>query len=103
MAKVIDITEKLSMEENPKIKIRDQEFEINAGADTMLRIMGLLNNKPAEEAAIESFELLFGAEDCEKLRKMLLFKDLMVVIQSAIQLVAGGIDAEGEAQTHTTT
>ena len=43
MAKVVDITEKLSFDENPKIKIKGHEFEVNSDAKTMLEIMGLFS------------------------------------------------------------
>lgn len=104
MRKVMDITEKLSMEENPRIKIKGEEIEVKADAKTMLQIMGLMKDGSGEEAAMEAYELLFTEKDRTTLDKMnLSFKDLMIVIQTAIQLAAGEVEAEGEAQTHTTT
>ena len=37
MAKVLDITEKLSFEGNPRLKIKGRELEVNADAPTMLK------------------------------------------------------------------
>ena len=45
MAKVVDITDKLSFEENPKLKIKGMVVTVNADAETMLRIMGALGTR----------------------------------------------------------
>ena len=42
MAKKIDITEKLSFEENPRLVVKGKELEVNADAATVLEIMGIL-------------------------------------------------------------
>lgn len=44
MAKIVDITDKLSFDENPKLVIKGKELEVNADAPTMLKVMGLLRN-----------------------------------------------------------
>ena len=44
MGKVVDITEKLGFEENPKLKVKDVELEVNADAKTVLQIMGIIGN-----------------------------------------------------------
>lgn len=93
MAKVIDITDKLSFDQNPQVIIRDQQFEVNADAKSMLEIMGLFSSKSDAEAAIGAYEILFSKKDREKIDKMKLpFKDLMKIIQIAMDLVSG----EGE-------
>ena len=51
MAKVVDITEKLSFDENPVLKIKDIEVEVNADAKTMLGIMGEFKTKSEVEAS----------------------------------------------------
>ena len=56
MAKVVDITDKLSFDENPKIKIKGVEYEVNADARTMLEIMGLFSSKDQTGAAVEAYE-----------------------------------------------
>ena len=42
MAKVIDITDRLSFEESPKLVIKGQEIGVNTDAPTMLKVMGLM-------------------------------------------------------------
>lgn len=93
MAKVIDITEKLSFDENPRIMIKDQEIEVNADAKTMLEIMGLFNNKSEVDATLAAYEKMVSENDRKKIEKLKLpFKDLMVVIEEAMSLVQGDPD-----------
>lgn len=95
MGKVIDITDKLSFEENPRLKIKDIEVEVKADAKTMLEIMGNFKNKSEVEAAVSSVEKLFGEEDRKKIDKLhLSFKDYMKVISEAMDLIQG--DDQGE-------
>lgn len=59
MAKIIDITEKLSFDENPRIKIKSVEIEVNADASTVLKIMQA-SGKPEKESIPEMYELLLA-------------------------------------------
>lgn len=96
MAKRIDITEKLSFDENPRLIIKGEEFEINADAKTMLEIMGLFNNKTEVEATLAAYEKMISETDRKKIDKMKLpFKDLMIIIQEAMALIQGE-DEPGE-------
>lgn len=93
MAKVIDITEKLSFDENPRVMIKDQEIEVNADAKTMLEIMGLFNNKSEVEATLAAYEKMISEKDRKKIDKLKLpFKDLMIIIQEAMALIQGDAD-----------
>ena len=42
MARKVDITDKLSFEENPSLVIKGEVLEVNADAPTMLKVMGCL-------------------------------------------------------------
>lgn len=96
MAKVVDITEKLSFDENPKLKIRDVEVEVNADAETMLRIMGEFSNKNEMQASLGAFELMFSEKEREKILKQKpTAKDLMEIIQCAMSMIMGE-ENEGE-------
>ncbi len=44
MGKVVDITDKLSFDGNPKLRIRGIEVEVNADAPTMLKVMSVMGN-----------------------------------------------------------
>ena len=81
MAKGVDITEKLSFDENPKI-IR-----------TMLEIMGLFSVKSETQATIEAYTKLFSEKDRKKIDKLNLpFKDFIKIIEIAMNLVSGEED-----------
>lgn len=103
MAKVVDITEKLSFDKNPKLLIKGELYEVNADAKTMLEIMAALSSGDDMKGAMAAYEKLFGEDDRKKIDDMKLqFRDLMIVIEAAMSLVQGN-DSLGEAQTHTTT
>lgn len=88
MSKKINITDKLSFDTNPVIKIKEQEIEIQSGAENMLKIMGLFgsgNDRTEVQASIEAANLLFAEADKEKIRKLnLQMKDYMLVIEEAM-------------------
>lgn len=90
MAKVVDITDKLSFDENPKLKIKDVELEVNADATSILKLMGSLTTKNEAEATMEAYEILFSEEDRAKIAAMKIpFKDFKTLIEASINLVTG--------------
>lgn len=91
MSRVIDITDRLNFEENPKIKIKGVELEINADAETMLKIMGLSSNNPTAEDVTDMRDLIFTEESNKKLKELNLnFKDFQTVVMTAIDVANGG-------------
>lgn len=97
MAKVVDITDKLSFDENPRLKIKDVEVTVNADAETMLRIMGAFGSKSDLNAALDAYGMLFSAEDQKRIMGLkITAKDLMSLIRAAMNLVMGE-DDQGEA------
>ena len=93
MSKVIDITEKLNFEENPKLKIKDAEIEVNTDATTVLTLMQTIGDEegtPSAKKMMEMFELIFP-EKRRKTRKERRWKvsDLTKVIEAAMTLVMG--------------
>lgn len=101
----LDITSKLEFNANPVLIISGEQFELNADAGTMLKIMSISEN-PTPANMAKAGELLFGAEGTKKLLGMtfktesgerrLTFKDYGQVVSFAIQLAAGNIDEENE-------
>lgn len=103
MAKVVDITDKLSFDENPKLRIKDVEVTVNADAETMLRIMGTFGNESEMQASLKAYDLMFSEKDRKKINGLKLpAKSLITLIQEAMNLVMGE-DDQGEDQTRTTT
>mgnify|MGYP001146900846 CR=1 FL=1 len=96
MAKVVDITDKLSFDENPKIRIKDEEFEVNTDARTMLEIMGVFSSKDQSTAAVEAYEKLYSEKDRKRIDRLkLTFKDFMKMIEESMALIMGE-DSQGE-------
>lgn len=92
MAKIIDITDKLSFDENPKLVVKGKELEVNADTSTVLKIMGLLgdgeNVQPSD--VVKMYELIFNETDRKKIDKMKLqFADFQTLVFSAIGLITG--------------
>ena len=97
MGKVVDITEKLTFDENPKLRIRGKELEVRADAPTVLKVMGLMDSDaPGAKEIMKAYELILPEKSRKELDSMnLSFGDLIIVIQEAIQLIIGD-DSGGE-------
>lgn len=99
MSKIIDITDKLDFDGNPKLKIKDEEVEINSDATTMLKLMGVLgeNDNPGPKEILEMYNLMFASSERKKIEKLKLnFKDFTSVIFIAIGLIQGEDNSQGE-------
>lgn len=98
MGKVVDITEKLTFDENPKLLIKGKELEVKADAPTVLKAMSLMDSDSQNvKEVIKAYELIFPEESRREIDNMKLsFRDLMVVIQEAIKLIIG--DTSGGEQ-----
>lgn len=95
MAKIIDITDKLSFDENPKVVIKGKEFEVNADAETVLKMMGAFSSKSDIAASIDAFNFLFSEEDRKRIMMMKMSaKDLMIVIRESMDLILGTAEKE---------
>lgn len=95
MAKTIDITDKLTFDENPVMKIGNLKMEVNADAETILRLMGVFAEKEDLQAVKEALGLIFKPADVEALcaleknGKKLSAASLMTIVQEAMALVMG--------------
>lgn len=97
MGKIVDITEKLSFDTNPTLMIRGEGYEVNADARTVLEIMGDFNNKSEMDAALSAYEKMFSERDRSRIDALKLpYKDLMIIIKTAISLVTGEDEDQGE-------
>ena len=105
MAKIINITDKLSFDKNPVIVIRDTEISVNDDAVTMLTIMDMLGDDESANASniVKMAELIFTKEGKKKLDALKLnLADYSVVIEAAINLITGEETDQGEAVNDTT-
>lgn len=95
MSKIIDITNKLAFEDNPRLKIKDTELEIDATAENMLKVMGLVSDRPTAKDVEELCKIIFTEDSKEKLSKMKLsFSDYQKVVMEAVELASGNDDAD---------
>ena len=98
MAKVIDITEKLTFEGNPSLLIKGKKLEVNADAPTMLKVMGLMgSDDPGVSEILKTYDMMFPEKSKKEIEKLgLSFNDLIVVVQEAVGVIVGGVSGQGE-------
>lgn len=90
MGRIVDITDKLTFDSNPKLKINGKELEVNADAPTMLRVMALMNGDVGAPEILEAYNLIFPEKSRQEIEKLKLgFKDLIVVVQEGVALITG--------------
>lgn len=97
MAKIVDITDKLTFEGNPSLKIKGRRLELNADAPTMLKVMVLMGEEVGGKEIYEAYNLIFTEQAKKEIEKMKLkFKDLTTVVREAIGLITGNDEEPGE-------
>lgn len=101
MSKIVNITEKLELDGNPFLLIKDEKLEVNADAATILKLMGKYGEMEASEATpkdiLDLYDLMFPKESQKKIEKLKLsFKDLTVLVEEAQKLITGEDEPEGE-------
>lgn len=92
MRKTVDITSKLTLEENPVLQIGDTELEVQANAKNVLQIMSYMQDSGSFNLADlgEICELVFTPESNKKLDELgLLMSDYQIVVSEAINLMTG--------------
>lgn len=88
--KIVDITEKLSFDENPVLKIKDVTVEVNSDAATVLKIMGIFSKGISAKEVLAVYELIFNEKDRKKIDKLnLQFKDFQTIIMAAVDMITG--------------
>lgn len=99
MSKIIDITDKLSFEKNPKIKIKDVELEIDASAENLLKVMAHVTDNPSVSDVMEMCKLIFTKESKKNLDALKLnFTDYANVVMAAIGLASGNSEEENSGE-----
>lgn len=98
MAKKVDITEKLEFDSNPLLVIKDKEYEVNADAETVLKILGILGTEGTGPSAItKMYELIFSEKERKAIEKLKLqFKDFKKIVENAIDLIIDEGEDKGE-------
>ena len=98
MGRVVDITDKLSFDGNPKLCIKGRELEVNADAPTVLKVMGLMSSEdPGLQEIADAYNLLFPDKSKDEIEKLKIdFKDFAVLVQEAVTLIVGEDKSGGE-------
>lgn len=98
MAKIVDITDKLTFDGNPSLVIKGKQLEVNADAPTMLKVMNFIGGGGVEIDQInEAYQLIFPEKSRKEIDKMKLsVSDWMTVVQEAMTLVVGEDNIQGE-------
>ena len=87
---IYSLTEKLQFEDNPKLQIKDKVLTIKSDAETVLKLMDVVNTKGEVEGALEAANLLFSAKDKKTLDALKLsMSDYTIVIATAMALAVG--------------
>ncbi len=98
--KIIDITDKLDLSGNPRIKIGDAELEVRADAATVLKYFDVVKkteNASDPELITKVYDLLFTDDGKEKIAELKIsFKDFSVLVETAMQLITGAADGDDE-------
>lgn len=92
MAKILDITDRLTFDGNPFLKVRDEMLEVNADAPTMLKVMNFMRNDGSfnNEQAAEIYGLIFSEESRKIIEEMKLnMTDWATLVQAAMELITG--------------
>lgn len=94
MAKVVDITDKLTFDGNPYLMIKGENLEVNADAPTLLKVMGLFGNEqPGPKEIMDAYNLVFPEKSRKEIDKMKpMFSDLLIIIQEAVSLATGDVN-----------
>lgn len=93
MSKIIDITEKLSFDTSPVIKIKDIELKVNDDASTALKMMAIMSDSGDNvgiKEIVDMYKLLFDENDRKKIDALKLkFTDFAELVKTAMGLVTG--------------
>ena len=95
----LDITDKLSFDTNPSLVIKGEEYEVNADAPTMLKVLALIGDGDniSPDSLMSTYELIFSKKMRDKLDQLKLnFRDFQEVIKGAVTLVTDTGDQSGE-------
>jgi len=104
MAKTVDITEKLNMDGNPVIVIKNKKLEVNADAATVLKLMDVIGDGAGTPKQVSNmYDLLFSEKARKTIEELKLSFDLKIVVQTAITLITGKEEEAGESQIPATT
>lgn len=99
MAKVVDITEKLNFDENPSLLIKGKKIEVDASAETVLKVMGKFSEGGTEKPqfVVDMYNLIFPEQSRNAISELgLKFNDFQTLVEAAIELIVDDGEEQGE-------
>lgn len=106
MARIIDITDKLTFDAKPAIMIAGKKIEINDDAVTVLKLMGKMGDGEKDVTPgllAELSDMLFTQEGKDIIARMNLnFHDYSILVETAMNLITGGDDTPPKQEESTT-
>jgi len=107
MARIIDITDKLTFDAKPAIMIAGKKIEINDDAVTVLKLMGKMGDGEKDVTPgllAELSDMLFTQEGKAIIERMNLnFHDFSILVETAMNLITGGADEDPKPEGSTIT
>lgn len=93
--KEYNLTEKLAFNEDPVLVIKDVKVTVDSDAETVLKIMDVLENEGEAKAIRKCLSMLLNEEDQKKVKALKLkMDDYTEVVMTAIALAMGEDPAE---------
>lgn len=94
------LTDKLAFDSDPVITIKETELTVDSNAETVLKVMDILEEEGEITAIRKCVPLLFNKRDREKIKELgLKMKDYQTLIITAISLAMGeNPDEESEGE-----
>lgn len=84
------LTDKLNFEENPQIEIKDKKITVKADAETVLKLLSIIEEKGETQATLQVVDLLFSPADKKTIHSLKLgFSDYVKLIEVATSLALG--------------
>ena len=93
------LTDKLNFNENPQIEIKDKKITVKADAETVLKLLSLIEEKGEMSATLEVVDLLFSPADKKTIHSLKLgFTDYVKLIEVATSLALGNDPDETQGE-----
>lgn len=85
-----NLTEKLKMDEEPKIEINGKTITVKSDAETVLELLDLLQTQGELAATKQAFTLLFSEKDQKTIKALKLsFENYSKLLEVAVSLALG--------------
>ena len=93
------LTDKLNFNTDPQIQIKDKVITVKADAETVLKLLSLIDEKGEVQATLEVADLIFSSADQKTIKSLKLsFGDYIKLIEVATSLAMGNDPDEEQGE-----